>query len=147
MADAHIVTVHRDIAASAADLFELIADPAHQPRWDGNHNLSEAAAGQRVHAVGDVFVTTLTSGSLRENHVVEFEEGRLIAWQPSEPGRHRPGHLWRWQLEPVDESQTRVTHTYDWTRLTDEGRFERARATTQQSLRASMDRLAELAEG
>ena len=146
MADPHIVTVQRDIAAPSANLFELIADPAHQPRWDGNHNLAEAAPGQRVRGAGDVFTMTLTSGSVRENHVVEFAEGRLIAWQPSEPGRQPPGHLWRWQLEAIDEGHTRATHTYDWTRLTDEGRFERARATTEQSLSASMDRLAELVE-
>jgi hypothetical protein len=57
-----------------------------------------------------------------------------------------PGHLWRWELEPVNPSRTRVTHTYDWTRLTDEGRLPRARATTTDRLRASLDRLAALAE-
>jgi hypothetical protein len=54
--------------------------------------------------------------------------------------------LWRWELEPVDASRTRVTHVYDWTRLTDEGRLPRARATTADRLRASLDRLAALAE-
>jgi hypothetical protein len=39
-----------------------------------------------------------------------------------------------------------VTHVYDWTRLTDEGRLPRARATTADRLRASLDRLAALAE-
>ena len=29
---------------------------------------------------------TLTRGDIRENHVVEFEEGRRIAWTPAEPG-------------------------------------------------------------
>jgi hypothetical protein len=65
---------------------------------------------------------------------------------PAEPGKMPPGHLWRWELEPVDPSRTRVTHTYDWTRLTDEGRLPRARATTTARLRASLDRLAALAE-
>jgi uncharacterized protein YndB with AHSA1/START domain len=141
-----IVTASRDIAAAPAEIFELIADPAQQPRWDGNDNLSEAAAGQRVHSVGDVFVMKLTSGNVRENHIVEFTEQRLIAWRPSEPGRPAPGHLWRWQLEPLDPSHTRVTHTYDWTDLTDETRLSRARATTADKLRASLDRLADLAE-
>jgi hypothetical protein len=92
-----------------------------------------------------VFAMTLTRGEIRENHVVEFEEGRRIAWTPAEPGKMPPGHLWRWELEPVDPSRTRVTHTYDWTRLTDEGRLPRARATTTDRLRASLDRLAALA--
>ncbi|WP_236788368.1 SRPBCC family protein [Amycolatopsis sp. GM8] len=141
-----VVTAHRDIAAGAARIFGLIADPSQQPRWDGNDNLAEAPAGQRVRGTGEVFTMTLTVGTTRENRVVEFEEGRRIAWQPSEPGQEPPGHLWRWELEPVGETLTRVTHTYDWTRLTDEKRQVRARATTADKLRASLAKLAELAE-
>ena len=141
-----VITSHRVVAAPAAQLFELIADPARQPEWDGNDNLAEAAPGQRVRGVGEVFSTLLTQGSVRENHVVEFTEGRLIAWRPSEPGRPQPGHLWRWELEPLDDGRTRVVHTYDWTDLTDSNRLVRARATTADMLSASLDRLAALAE-
>jgi len=141
-----VVSASRDIPVGAARIFELIADPAQQPQWDGNDNLAEADAGQRVHAVGDVFTMVLTGGEVRENHVVEFDEGRRIAWRPSEPGQPPPGHLWRWELDPVGSSGTRVTHTYDWTELTDEGRFRRARATTTDMLAASLERLADLAE-
>jgi uncharacterized protein YndB with AHSA1/START domain len=141
-----VVSASREIAAGPREIFELIADPAAQPRWDGNANLAEADAGQRVRRAGEVFTMTLTSGAVRENHVVEFEEGRRIAWMPSEVGRQQPGHLWRWELETAGTG-TRVTHTYDWSRLTDERRFERARATTSGKLRASLDRLAALAEG
>ena len=146
MSNERISSASRDIAAPADAIFELIADPEQQPRWDGNDNLSSADPGQRVHAVGDVFVMTNTSAKVRENHIVEFEEGRRIAWTPAEPGSEPPGHLWRWELEPLDDSTTRVTHTYDWSRLTDENRFERARATTPDKLAASLDRLAALAE-
>ncbi|WP_319437120.1 SRPBCC family protein [Mycobacterium sp. RTGN5] len=141
-----VVSASRRIAAPAAVIFELIADPARQPEWDGNDNLAEAAPGQRVHGVGDVFTMTLTYRVDRENHVVEFDEGRLIAWRPSEVGAPPLGHLWRWQLEPVDDATTVVTHTYDWTDLTDPTRLERARATTADKLQASVDRLAALAE-
>jgi uncharacterized protein YndB with AHSA1/START domain len=141
-----VVSASREIAAGAGRIFELIADPAQQPRWDGNDNLATAPAGQRVRRVGDVFTMTLTRGNVRENHVVEFEEGRRLAWTPAEPGKRPPGHLWRWELEPLGGSRTRVTHTYDWTQLTDEERLPRARATTPTKLRASLDRLAALAE-
>ncbi|MGV0740748.1 SRPBCC family protein [Mycolicibacterium sp. XJ870] len=142
-----VVTASRDFAAPAADIFELIADPAQQPRWDGNDNLAEAPAGQRVRAVGDVFTMNITQGSVRENHVVEFEEGRRITWRPSEPGKEPPGHLWRWELQPLDDRRTLVTHTYDWSQLTDEKRMVRARATTSEKLQASIDSLGELVEG
>jgi uncharacterized protein YndB with AHSA1/START domain len=141
-----VVSATRDIAAPAEAVFELIADPAQQPRWDGNNNLASAAGGQRVRSVGAVFTTTLTMGGVRENHVVEFDEPRRIAWKPAEPGQEPPGHLWAWTLEPIDSARTRVTHTYDWTNLTDETRVARARATTADKLRASLDRLAALAE-
>jgi uncharacterized protein YndB with AHSA1/START domain len=142
-----IVTVARDIAANSERIFELIADPAEQPRWDGNENLKEAAPGQRVRAVGDVFSMRLRSGSVRENHVVDFVEGRRIAWRPAEVGQAPPGHLWSWELEPLGPSRTLVTHTYDWTDLEDEQRIPRARATTAEKLQASLDRLGGLAEG
>ncbi len=142
-----IVHASRDVAASADTIFELIADPAQQPRWDGNDNLAQAKPGQRVRAVGAVFTTTLTNGADRDNHIVEFEEGRRIAWNPSEPGQTPPGHLWRWEVEPIDEHTARVTHTYDWTNLHDEKREVRARATTADKLLASVDRLAAIAEG
>jgi uncharacterized protein YndB with AHSA1/START domain len=142
-----VVSASREIAASAHRIFELIADPSRQPQWDGNDNLAQAEPGQRVRGVGDVFIMTLTLGSIRENHIVEFEEDRRIAWRPSESGRRPPGHLWRWELESLDETRTRVTHTYDWSQLTDKNRLPRARRTTPDRLRASIDRLAEIAEG
>jgi uncharacterized protein YndB with AHSA1/START domain len=141
------VSASREIAAPAARIFELIADPARQPEWDGNDNLGHAPTGQRVHSAGEVFTMTLKQGVVRENHVVEFTEGRLIAWRPSEVGATPPGHLWRWELQPVGDGRTLVTHTYDWTKLTDTKRMERARATTADKLRASIDRLAAIAEG
>ncbi|TFV57226.1 polyketide cyclase [Mycobacterium sp. PS03-16] len=141
-----IVSVGRDVEAPADVIFELIADPARQPEWDANDNLSEAPGGQRVRAVGDVFTMAITTGAQRHNHVVEFEEGRLIAWRPSEPDSPPPGHLWRWELEPLGADRTLVTHTYDWTQLTDEARMKRARDTTGAKLKASLDRLAEVAE-
>jgi uncharacterized protein YndB with AHSA1/START domain len=148
-AQARIISASREIKADAWTIFELIADPALQPSWDGNDNLGEAAPGQRVHGVGEVFVMTLGSGSVRDNRVVEFAEGRLIAWMPGDAGQEPAGHLWRWELEPVDETHTLVTQTYDWTGLPDdapESRLGRARSTTTEMLGASLDKLAALAE-
>jgi uncharacterized protein YndB with AHSA1/START domain len=145
--ETRVVSASRVVAAPAQVIFELIADPSRQPEWDGNDNLSAADPGQRVHAVGDSFVMHNKGGKVRQNHVVEFAEGRLIAWKPAPVGAPQPGHLWRWELEPVDDTTTRVTHTYDWTGLTDSHRFARARATTSERLQASVDRLAVLAEG
>ncbi|GAA5157467.1 SRPBCC family protein [Ornithinimicrobium tianjinense] len=85
---------------------------------------------------------TITNGKTRDNHVVEFEEGRRLAWKPASPGEPPAGHLWRWELEPRDDGTTTVTHTYDWSKLTDPSRMARARTTTPEMLQRSVDRLA-----
>ncbi|SFP85099.1 Uncharacterized conserved protein YndB, AHSA1/START domain [Amycolatopsis rubida] len=143
-----VVRASREIAAPAERIFELIADPAQQPRWEGNDNLAESEPGQRVHAVGDVFATTLTNGWVRENHIVEFEEARRVAWRPAEPGQKPPGHLWRWELNPLGATRTEVTHTYDWSNLDPEDtmRNARARSMTAEKLAASLGNLAKAAE-
>ena len=141
-----VVSATREIAAPADRIFELIADPTLQPRWDGNDNLDEIVRGERVRAVGEIFSMRTMKGKVRDNLVVDFEEGRRIAWRPGAEGGEPAGHEWRWELEPVDEGRTAVTHTYDWADLTDESRFQRARWTTSERLMASIDRLAEIAE-
>ena len=145
-AETRIASATREVRASARRVFEAIADPSLQPEWDGNDNLASAPPGQRVRSVGEVFSMTLTGGSVRENHVVEFVEGRVIAWKPAEPGQAPVGHLWRWEVEPIDDERSRVVHTYDWTELTDPSRYPRARATTSERLGLSLDRLALLLE-
>ena len=101
-----MVSASREIAAGPERIFELIADPAQQPRWDGNDNLAEAPAGQRVRRTGEVFTMRLThDGAIRENHVVEFEEGRRIAWRPAEAGKRPPGHC-----GDGNSSRPRITH-------------------------------------
>jgi len=159
MTDERIVSATRIINAPADVIFEQIADPAKQPEWDGNDNLDSADEGQRITDEGQTFFTKLTKGAVRENLVTEFDEGRLIAWKPTPIGGPVPGHVWRWELSPVDPAddvdegdsdyageKTEVTHTYDWTELNDPARFERARWTTSDRLAASIDRLAELVE-
>ena len=49
-------------------------------------------------------------------------------------------------LAPLGDTRTRVTHTYDWSRLTDPHRLARAHGMTADNLQASLDRLADVAE-
>ena len=77
-----VVSATRDVAAPADRIFELIADPTLQPRWDGNDNLDEIVRGERVRAVGEIFSMRTMKGKVRDNLVVDFEEGRRIAWRP-----------------------------------------------------------------
>lgn len=145
-----ITSAERIVRADPAAVFELIADPAQHPRWDGNNNLAEAVKVDRITEVGQKFVIRTTTDTLRENTVAEFEEGRLVAWLPADVDDVPFGQLWRWEVEPGDEPDTAlVRHTYDWTGLPSDAlpmRIERARNTTSEWLMRSIDRLAELAE-
>lgn len=91
MTEQRIVKATRTINAPAAKIFELIADPARQPEWDGNDNLAVAPEGQRITAAGQEFTMELTNGQSRTNYVVEFEEGRRIAWNPAPTGEQPRG--------------------------------------------------------
>ena len=141
-----VVTAEIEIAAPAETVFDLIADPQRQPEWDGNDNLGSAAEGQRVRGTGGSFITTLTKGVERENHIVDFAEGRLIAWKPSEVGGEPFGQKWVWQIEPIGDDSVLVRHVYDWTELRDPQRLPRAQSITAAKLLASLKRLKQLAE-
>ncbi len=104
------VSVERVIHASPQAIFDVLADPAMHPRLDGSGTVqnpesadpARLALGSRFGMHMRIFVPyRITS------QVVEFEEGRLIAW------RHFGGHVWRWELEPADGG-TRVRETFDW---------------------------------
>lgn len=141
-----VVSVEIEIAAPASEIFELIADPVRQPEWDGNDNLGTAAQGQRPTSATGSFITTLTKGVDRENHIVAFEEGRLIAWKPSEVGGEPFGQKWTWEIEATGERSSLVRQTYDWTELRDLQRLPRAQSTTSEHLLASLEGLKALAE-
>lgn len=104
------VSVERIIAASPEAIFDVLADPARHAEIDGSDTVKGASrkAPARLH-LGAKFGIKMRIGIPYPitNTVVEFEEGRRIGW------RHFGGHVWRYELEPV-EGGTRVTETFDW---------------------------------
>jgi uncharacterized protein YndB with AHSA1/START domain len=106
------VSVERVVAASPEKIFDVLADPAEHPVIDGSGTVRDTrgAAPARL-SLGAKFGMSMRIGIpyAITNTVVEFEEGRRIAW------RHIGGHRWRYELEPVDGG-TRVRETYDWSR-------------------------------
>lgn len=98
------------VAAPAEKIFELLVDPAMHPVIDGSGTVLAARGRPRRLALGMSFGMDMRIGARYRirNTVVEFEEGRLIAW------RHFNGHRWRWALEPLADGRTRVTETFDW---------------------------------
>jgi uncharacterized protein YndB with AHSA1/START domain len=97
------------VAAPAQQVFDLLADPRRHGEFDGSGTVRSAVAGPDRLAPGARFGMAMHWGvpyRIR-NTVVEFDEGRRLAW------RHFGRHVWRYRLEPVPGG-TLVTETFDW---------------------------------
>lgn len=112
------VSVERVIPASPEAIFALLADPAQHPAIDGSGSVRLAKSSPGKLALGSRFEMAMRMGVpyTTTNEVVEYEEGRRIAWAPrlaGPLGRLAPsGRRWRYELEPVDGG-TRVRETWD----------------------------------
>ena len=103
------VSASRLIAADAQTLFDIVADPTLHHVIDGSGSVKGARGDSRKLALGDKFSTSMRIGVpyLITNKVVEYTEGRRIAWA------HIGGWRWRYEFEAV-EGGTEVTETFDW---------------------------------
>lgn len=106
-----VITASAVIAAPPSVIFAILADPRQHARIDGSGTVQGITTGPERLSLGAEFGMTMKQGASYKitNTVVEFEEGRLIAW------RHLGAHRWRYELEPVDGG-TRVTESWDLTR-------------------------------
>lgn len=103
------ISASRVIDADAQELFDLVADPSMHAVFDGSGSVRSVRGGSRKLGAGDRFTTSMRIGVpyLISNKVVEYEEGRRLAWA------HIGGWRWRYEFEPVDGG-TLVTETFDW---------------------------------
>jgi len=135
-----IVHGSRIISAAAGDIFELLAQPSQHSLIDGSGTVqgTQPRTPDRLSA-GAKFGMQMRWGLPYKilNEVVEFEEGRRIAW------RHFAGHVWRYQLEPVDDRTTRVTEQFDPTHAHSPRvlRLMRASERNQRSITQTLQRL------
>jgi hypothetical protein len=122
------VAVSRRIAAPAAEIFAILADPKRHMAMDGSGMLRGAVSDVAVTGVGDVFVMSMYYSEHGDyemnNHVVEYQRDRRIGWEPV-AGRGHPddataearwGHRWIFDLAPDGPDATVVTEIYDCSR-------------------------------
>ncbi len=106
-----IVSESITIEAPPDTVFAILADPRQHPRIDGSGSVRDVVQGpERLHE-GAGFGMDMKLFGLPykiRNRVVEFEEGRLIAW------RHFGLHRWRYELSPTEGGGTRVTESFDY---------------------------------
>ena len=100
-----------EVAAPAAELFALVADPRRHHELDGSGTVRENVAAPAKLAAGDRFSTKMRMFGLPyriTSTVTTFKPGALIEW------RHPFGHRWRWEFEEISPTLTRVTETFDF---------------------------------
>lgn len=121
------IAISRDIDAPAHEVFSRLARPSDHIAIDGSGMLRGTSHRQVLSGVGDIFEMRMFNDVLgdyvMENHVVEFERDRRIAWEPvlkvtdKAEFQERLGdraHLrWGWELTPLPDGRTRVTEFYD----------------------------------
>lgn len=107
----HVISRSTIVPAPAADIFNLLADPRRHSEIDGSGTVQAAQvnAPERLSLGAEFGMDMKIKVPYKiTNTVLEFEEGRRIAW------RHFGGHVWRYILEPV-EGGTKVTEEFDST--------------------------------
>lgn len=99
------------INAPAAKIFELLADPKRHMDFDGTKTIQSNVSGPVRLSLGSKFGMQMKLGIRYRilNKVVEFEEGRHIAW------RHFGRWRWKYDLRSISPTQTEVTETFDGT--------------------------------
>ena len=136
----HNASARRLVPAPATEVFELLATPARHPLIDGSGTVTDVQerTPERLSA-GARFGMEMRWGLRYKilNEVVEFEEGRRIAW------RHFGGHVWRWVLVPVDDQATEVIEEFDASssRAPFVLRLMGAQRRNQRSIEQTLDRL------
>jgi uncharacterized protein YndB with AHSA1/START domain len=111
MADDMTASATTHVDAPAQEVFDFLRRPASHAEISGDRTVQGERHGPDVlTAEGDRFGMSMKMFGLPyriTNTVVEYEEGRRIAW--CHPGKHR----WRWEVTPVPTGGCTVTETFD----------------------------------
>jgi uncharacterized protein YndB with AHSA1/START domain len=144
-----VETVERFIPAPAEEIFAIIADPRRHAEIDGSGTVRQPKAMPDKLALGSTFGMAMKVGIPYSmvSTVIEYEEGRRIAWQTRPPGRIPSklggGRIWRYVLEPV-EGGTRVTESWDISQEVVKALVRPIRGRTRQAMAATLERLEDL---
>ena len=151
------------ISAPIETVFDVLADPAQHAAIDGTGWVRGSLDGKPLTEVGQIFRIEMFHDNHpnkvydMSNRVEVFDPPKAIAWQPGQgpddrgnlmpgDGLEFGGWTWRYDLESVDENQTAVTLTYDWSAVPEDRRDITFPPFPVSHLENSLRRLAELAQ-
>ena len=143
------LTVERVIPASTAAIFNVLTNPKRHLELDGSGFIRADEHAERIKAVGDVFTMDMEGEHMggeykTDNHVVGYDENKLLAWKTAPAGTEPPGWQWVWELKPQDADSTDVSLTYDWSAVTDKDLLKKVSfpLVSESELEDSLGRLA-----
>lgn len=100
------------VAAPAATIFAMVANPHRHPELDGSGTVRDRPVkGPDLLSLGAKFSVAMKQYGLPyriTSKVTAFEENKLVEWQ------HPMGHRWRWELIELEPGRTQVTETFDY---------------------------------
>jgi uncharacterized protein YndB with AHSA1/START domain len=147
------------INAPAEAVFRILADPSTHAAIDGTGWVRESVDGQRLTREGQIFRVAMyhdnhpNKNYEMANQILEYSPPHTISWRPGQDlagdgNLEFGGWVWRYDLTPVDQNRTRVTHTYDWSAVPEPTRQHIGFPPFGiDHLDNSLDHLAQLAEG
>jgi uncharacterized protein YndB with AHSA1/START domain len=143
-----VETVERMIPAPPEKIFDLLADPRRHHDIDGSGTVREAKNAPERLTLGSKFGMSMKAGISysMSSEVIEFEDGRRIAWQTRGSGRlgsRMGGRIWRYTLEPVDGG-TLVRESWDISQEKTKFMVRLARKRTRASMEATLERIQQL---
>jgi hypothetical protein len=100
-----------EVAAPAAELYAIVADPRRHRELDGSGTVRDNIAVPAEMAVGSKFSTKMKMYGMPyriTSTVTALKPNELFEW------RHPVGHRWRWEFESLSPTLTRVTETFDY---------------------------------
>lgn len=143
------ISASRTIDAANEDIFNVLSNPERHAEIDGSGMVVSDDKTDRITAVGQVFRMNMNWDKMggdykTDNHVVGYDENKLLAWTTAPSGEEPPGWEWVWELTPQGSDSTEVTITYDWSSVTDKGVLEQVNfpAVSEEDLETSLANLA-----
>jgi uncharacterized protein YndB with AHSA1/START domain len=118
------LSASRTIDAPADAIFTFLSNPAHHAALDGSGMVQSDSKSDRITGVGQTFTMNQNWDKMggdyqTDNHVVGYDENKLLAWKTAPAGEEPPGWEWVWRFETAGPGSTEVSVTYDWSGVTD----------------------------
>jgi uncharacterized protein YndB with AHSA1/START domain len=154
MTDDKRITVSRTIDAPTSAVFDVLSNPARHAELDGSGFVISDDRSDRITGTGQKFTMNMSGDHMggdyqTDNHVIGYDENKLLAWKTAPAGSEPPGWEWVWELKAEGPDSTHVTLVYDWSQVTDKDLLAKISfpLVSQEALEASLGNLASAVAG